>query len=57
MCPLFLGGNWFHNLIKKKYHKQYKTKKDAFNSYFRTVNDFKVDQVLDNVNGMQMVRF
>jgi hypothetical protein len=58
ICPLFIGGNWFHNLIKKKYHKQYKTKKDAFNSYYRTVNNFEADKYfLDTVSGQWMVRF
>jgi|LauGreDrversion4_2_1035121.scaffolds.fasta_scaffold466062_1 hypothetical protein len=37
ITPLYLGGQWFHNMVKKKYHKQYKSKKDAMQSYFRTV--------------------
>lgn len=58
ICPLFIGGNWFHNLIKKKYHKQYKTKRDAFNSYYRTVIEFKADKyLLDSISGQWMVRF
>lgn len=56
ICPLFLGEKWFHNFIKKKYHKQYKTKNDAFNSYKRTVTDFKIDLVHD-FNELQLVKF
>jgi hypothetical protein len=29
ITPLYLDGKWFHNMVKKKYHKQYKSKKDA----------------------------
>ncbi len=43
ICSLYIGGKWFHNMSKKKYHKEYKTKKDAFNSYYRTVTEFKAD--------------
>ncbi len=30
ICPLYLEGKWFHNMVRKKYHKEYKSKRDAF---------------------------
>jgi len=51
-----VGDKWFHNLIKKKYHTQYKSKKDAFNSYKRTILKFEAD-ALKTVDRMQLVRF
>ena len=51
-----MGDKWFHNLIKKKYHTQYKSKRDAFNSYKRTLLSFQADEI-KTVGSLQMVRF
>jgi tRNA pseudouridine(38-40) synthase len=43
-------------MVKKKYHKQYKSKKDAMQSYFRTVTEFKAEGIQE-IMSQQMVRF
>lgn len=55
------GAKWYHNFISKKYHKQYRNKRDAFNSYKRTIQEFRIDSHRDvKINeqlSMQLVRF